>query len=482
LTIDNTNSQKSKVKSQRFKIILEDILKERQRKLKNLREAGLNPYPSKIKRTILIGEALKNFNKLQTLKKKVFIVGRIKALRDQGNLIFIDLWDESGKIQVVFKKDNLNNFKILKQNLDIGDFLAISGPLFKTKKGEKSIEAKTAQIIVKSLRPLPTQWYGLKDIEERYRKRYLDIILNTEVKEKLIIRSKIIELLRSDLAKEGFIEVETPILQPLPGGALARPFMTHHNALNCDFYLRIAPELYLKRLLVAGFEKIFEIGRVFRNEGIDRDHNPEFTMLELYWAYQDWQGLMKFIEKLLKQIIISLKKFNLTTSDVVNDIAKSKWQIITYSEAIKKYAHKEIEKLNPEEIDEVFKKEVRPKIIKPTFVILYPKIISPLAKSCEDNPNLTERFQLIVDGMEIVNGFSELNDPLDQRQRMEEQERKYRAGDKEASRLDEDFLEALEYGMPPAAGLGIGIDRLVTLITKSHNIKEIIAFPTLKPK
>jgi len=457
--------------------MLEDIIRERQKKLKNLLKEDINPYPAKIKRTILISEALKDFNKLSSSKKQLFLAGRIKALRDQGNLIFIDLKDESGKIQAVLKadvlvgsptlrrgKDNLNNFKILKQNLDVGDFLSVSGPLFKTQKGEKSIEVKTAEIITKSLRPLPTQWYGLKDVEERYRKRYLDLILNPEVKEKIISRSKIIETLRQDLAKEGFIEVETPMLQPLPGGALARPFITHHNALNCDFYLRVAPELYLKRLLVAGFEKIYEIGRDFRNEGIDRDHNPEFTMFELYWAYQDWEGLMKFTEKLLKKFI------------------PGKWEKITFEAALKKYAKKDIKKLRPEEIDEIFKKEVRPKIIKPTFVTHYPKFLSPFAKPVEDNPDLTERFQLIVDGMEIVNGFSELNDPVDQRQRMEEQERKYRAGNQEASRLDEDFLEALEYGMPPAAGWGVGIDRLAALVTKSHNVKEIIAFPTLKPR
>ena len=444
--------------------MLEDIIRERQKKLKNLFKEDINPYPAKIKRTILISEALKDFNKLSSSKKQLFLTGRIKALRDQGNLIFIDLKDESGKIQAVLKADNLNNFKILKQNLDVGDFLSVSGPLFKTQKGEKSIEVKTAEIITKSLRPLPTQWYGLKDVEERYRKRYLDLILNPEVKEKIISRSKIIETLRQDLAKEGFIEVETPMLQPLPGGALARPFITHHNALNCDFYLRVAPELYLKRLLVAGFEKIYEIGRDFRNEGIDRDHNPEFTMFELYWAYQDWEGLMKFTEKLLKKFI------------------PGKWEKITFEAALKKYAKKDIKKLRPEEIDEIFKKEVRPKIIKPTFVTHYPKFLSPFAKPVEDNPDLTERFQLIVDGMEIVNGFSELNDPVDQRQRMEEQERKYRAGNQEASRLDEDFLEALEYGMPPAAGWGVGIDRLAALVTKSHNVKEIIAFPTLKPR
>lgn len=444
--------------------MLEDIIKERQRKLKNLRQGGFNPYPSKIKRTIFIAEALRNFNKLSRLKKQIFIAGRIIGLRDQGNLIFIDVKDESGKIQAVFKKDSLTNFKFLKQNLDTGDFLSVGGPLFETQKGEKSIEAKNVEIIAKSLRPLPTQWYGLKDVEERYRKRYLDIILNPEVKERIIRGGAIIRYLREKLSQEGFIEVETPILQPIPGGALARPFVTHHNALNCDFYLRVAPELYLKRLLVAGFEKIYEIGRVFRNEGIDREHNPEFTIFELYWAYQDWEGLMKFTEKLLKKFL------------------PGKWQKMTYQEAIKKYAKKDARKLKKEEIDEVFKKEVRPNLIKPIFITHYPKSISPFAKTCADNPELTERFQLIAEGMEIVNGFSELNDPVDQRQRMEEQEKMYRGGNLETSRLDEDFLEALEYGMPPAAGWGIGVDRLVSLATKSHSLKETIIFPTLRPK
>ncbi len=465
--------------------MLEDIIKERQKKLKSLIKAGIDSYPARVKRTIYIGEAVKNFAKLSRFKKQIFIVGRIRGLRDQGNLIFIDLKDESGKIQGVLKKDNLLNFKTLKQNLDIGDFLNVGGTIFKTIKGEKSIEVKTADIIVKSLRPLPSQWHGLKDIEERYRKRYLDLILNPEVKQRIESRSKIIQIIRDNLLKEGFLEVETPILQPLAGGALARPFITHHNALNCDFYLRIAPELYLKRLLIAGFEKIFEIGKVFRNEGIDRNHNPEFSMLELYWAYQDWEDLMKFTEKLLKGVIVNLGKSDVPIINVnfgTSDFLKLKWQKITFEAALKKYAKKSLKKLKPKKIDEVFKKEVLPKIVKPTFITHYPKTISPLAKSCRDNPELTERFQLVADGMEIVNGFSELNDPLDQRERMEEQEKRYRAGDKEASRLDEDFLEALEYGMPPAVGLGIGIDRLVALATKSHNIKETIIFPTLKPK
>jgi len=445
--------------------MLEDIIKERKKKLDKLIEAGLNPYPAKVKRTHLIGDILTDFRSFSKNRKKFFICGRVRGLRDQGKIIFYDLIDESGKIQAVLKRENNPKiFSLFKENLDIGDFVEIGGLAFITKKGEKSVEIKNSRIIVKSLKPLPSQWYGLADIEERYRKRYLDIILNPEVKEKIVKRFQVIQYLRDKLLQEGFLEVETPILQAVPGGAKARPFVTHHNALDADFYLRIAPELYLKRLLVAGFEKVFEIGRNFRNEGIDRDHNPEFTMLELYWAYQDWQGLMKFIEKILKKYI------------------PGKWQKLTFKEAIKKYAKKDLKNIAIGDLDEVFKSEVRPKLIKPTFVTHYPKSISPLAKSLEENPEFTERFQFIVDGMEVVNGFSELNNPLEQRERMEGQEKMYRAGDLEESRLDEDFLTALEHGMPPSAGVGIGIDRLTAYIAKAGNIKEIIIFPTLKPK
>ena len=459
--------------------MLEDIIKERRQKLNNLINQGLNPYPSKIKKDFSIGEILKDFNKISASDKRISTAGRIMGLRDQGNLIFADIKDEGGKMQIVLKKNLLANFKLLKQSLDIGDFMAVSGTLIKTKVGEKSVEAKTADVIAKSLRPLPSSWYGLKDIEERFRKKYLDIILNEQAKEKIVFRSEIVRIIREELQKEKFIEMETPIFQYLAGGAKARPFITHHNALNIDFYLRIAPELFLKRLLVAGFEKVFEIGKVFRNEGIDRDHNPEFTMLELYWAYQDWEELMKFTEKILKKAVAGAK--------IKNNRAKyfaknKKWPKITYIDSFKKYTKIDINKIKVKEIDEIFKKEVRPKINEPIFITHYPKSISPLAKSCADNSSLTERFQLIIDGMEIVNGFSELNDPIDQRKRMEEQEKMYRAGDQEASRLDEDFLEALEYGMPPAAGLGIGIDRFIALLTDSDNIKEVIIFPTLRPK
>lgn len=435
----------------------------------DLKNTGENPYPSGSFLRISIQGGLRDFSKFQRSGKSIGFSGRILGLRDQGNIIFIDLADGSGKIQILLKRDELKDFGLIKRTIDIGDFIHVSGALLTTKKGEKSLAAKKFQLLTKSLRPFPTEWYGLKDVEERYRKRYLDLVLNGEVRKKIEDRSKIVADIKKFLNKEGFVEVETPILQEIPGGARARPFITHHNALDQDFYLRIAPELFLKRLLVGGFEKIFELGRVFRNEGIDRDHNPEFTMLELYVAYEDWRGLMKFTEKMLKPM---LKK----------QFGSKKWEEVTYAETFKKYAKKNIGVVPHDKIDDVFKHEVRPKIAEPTFVTHYPKDISPLAKSSEKDRGVTERFQLIIGGTELVNGFSELNDPVDQRERMERQEADFRAGDEESSRLDEEFLEALEYGMPPAAGLGLGIDRLAAIITESHNVKEVIIFPTLRSK
>jgi len=306
-----------------------------------------------------------------------------------------------------------------------------------------------------------------KDEEERLRKRYIDILLDPDLRRTFEKRSEYIRKLRELLWEEGFIEVETPILQPIPGGALARPFETKHNALGQNFYLRIAPELYLKRLLVGGFNKIFEIGRVFRSEGMDREHNPEFTMLELYWTYADYRDMIGLTKKILKPIV------------------KGKWAEVSYIDAVKKYAGKseaEIRRMKGGPLDELFKKQVRPKLVKPTIVYGLPKSLSPLAKSVEGDEEITERFQFIIDGMEIANGFSELNDPIDQRERMEEQEKMYRGGDEEASRMDEDFLEALEYGMPTAAGLGVGIDRVAALYAGKKSIKDVIIFPTLRNK
>ena len=435
--------------------MLEDIIQDRLKKKR--------AYPARVERTHLVSEVLNKFADLEKSGVKIAITGRIIGLRVQGGIIFIDVQDESGKMQAVIQKETVANFDEFRDNSDIGDFTEVVGKAFVTKAGQQSILAVSVRNIAKAIRPLPSVWHGLHDIEERFRKRYLDLILNKDVKEKINKRSEIIAQLRKFLWKQGFVEMETPMLQPIPGGAKARPFITHHNALDPDFYLRIAPELYLKRLLVGGFEKIFELGRVFRNEGIDRDHNPEFTELELYWAYQDYNGLMKFVQKMLKPFIAG------------------KIQKVKFAKVFKEHSGKDWLKTEGD-LDEIFKKEVRPKIVEPTFVIDYPEKLMSLAKLNEKDPTLTESFQLIVNGVELVKGFSELNDPVFQREQMERQEQEFRAGNPEASRLDEDYLEALEHGMPPAAGLGIGIDRLVQFVTGAHAVKEIIAFPTLRPK
>ncbi|MDD5431255.1 MAG: OB-fold nucleic acid binding domain-containing protein [Candidatus Pacebacteria bacterium] len=442
--------------------MLEDIKKERIQKRDNFIEAGYDVYPSHIPDSCPIECILKRFFFLKLFCRKVSVKGRIMGLRNQGGIIFADIKDETGNIQIVILKKLIKDFNLFRDNLDIGDFIYAEGKAFNTKAGQKSVKATDILIIEKSLLPLPSVWHGLKDVEERYRKRYLDLILNKEIKEKIISRSKIVEGIRGMLSCQGFIEVETPILQPLSGGATAKPFKTHHNALDTDFYLRIAPELYLKRLLVGGMEKVFEIGRSFRNEGIDRDHNPEFTTLELYWAYQDYKGLMEFVRNLLGCWI------------------PGNWKTITFSDLIKKSSD-EIRKMKTEKLDALYKEE-RGKITEPTFVIEYPETIMPLAKYKKEDNTFTESFQLIANGAELMKGFSEMNDPKAQREQMERQEKEFRGGNEEASRLDEDFLEALEYGMPPAAGLGIGIDRLSAYITKSNSLKEIIIFPTLKPK
>jgi len=458
--------------------MLDDIVKQRKKKLANLIEAGFNPYPSSVKRTALIGEVSENFNHWEKSKKILFLAGRLRAWRDQGGIIFADLEDETGRLQLVFNEKQTKKFELVKETLDIGDFIEISGELFKTKRGEKSLAVKSSRIITKSVRPLPTEWFGLKDAEERFRRRYLDLLLNPEVKDKIKKRSKIISEFRKLLWQEGFLEVETPMLQPLAGGAKAKPFKTHWEALREDVYLRIAPELYLKRLLVGGVEKIFEIGKNFRNEGIDREHYPEFTMLELYWAYQDYRSLMKFIRKILLKLVKNLK--------LKSTFLNRSWQTFTFDEILIKFiepsSRSRLANLNADEAAEIFKKEICPKIVNPTFIIDYPAAISPLAKSSSKDSRLVERFQLVVNGWELINGYSELNNPEEQRRRLEDQEKKYLAGDQELSRVDQDFLEALEYGMPPTAGLGIGIDRLVALLTNSHSIREIIAFPMLKGK
>jgi len=484
---------------------IDKIREIRIKKLKAIEAAGFLAYPLKVKRTHEIIQALEDFSKLSKSKKEIVLVGRIKSQRVHGGLTFFHIEDGTGKIQVLLAKNKVGEkaYQFFLDNFDVGDFVEIRGILFKTKKGERTIEAKDFKMLAKSLRPLPEKWHGLKDIEERFRKRYLDLIFNPEVKKKFKIRSKIIGEIRQFLGKEGFLEVETPILQPIYGGARARPFKTHLNALNLDLYLRIAPELYLKRLLIGGFEKVYEIGKCFRNEGMDKFHNPDFTILEFYWAFADYKQLMKLTERffahLLKKVFGKLqisyqgKKINFKPpwprvefSKLIRDYTGIKFEEVN-RDALVKEAEKlgiKVEKGLPktEILDEIYKKFCRPKIWKPTFVIHHPVGFQPLAKSLEKHPTKLANFQLVIAGWELVNAFSELNNPIEQRKRFQEQERYFEKGFEEAQRMDEDFLQALEYGMPPAAGFGMGIDRLICLLTDSRSLREVILFPTMRPR
>lgn len=496
---------------------IEELKKIRLKKLATLQKAGFSVYPIKTKRTHTCQEALDNFSTLSRTKKEVILTGRIKSQREHGGSLFLDIEDGTAKIQVYLKKDRVGekSYKFFLDNFDIGDFMETRGILFKTKKGEKTLEVADFKMLTKSLLPLPEKWHGLQDIEERYRKRYLDLIFNSEVKKKFEIRSKIIREIRAFLEKQGFLEVETPVLQSLYGGTKAKPFKTHLNALDIDMYLRIAMELHLKRLLVGGFEKVYEIGKCFRNEGIDKSHNPDFTMLEFYWAYAEYKDLMvlteKMFESIIKKVFGTLEiecEGNPTGKPSASYGArkisfKTPWPRIEFFQLIKKYTKINLAEINEsalakkakelgvklekgvskaEMADEIYKKYCRPKLEQPTFIIHYPMGAFPLAKSLENDPSKLANFQLVVAGWELINAFSELNDPLEQRKRFEEQEKLFKAGFAEAQRLDEDFLEALEYGMPPAAGFGMGIDRLVALLTNSHSLREVILFPTMRPK
>jgi len=482
---------------------IKDIYENRLRKLKRIEKIGITPFPEDTKRTHTIEEVILNFSKLEKTKTQVVVVGRIRFLRKHGKATFLDIQDGTGKIQIFMREDKLGKsaYKFFLDNFDIGDFIEIKGIPFKTKKGEKTIEAGDFKMLAKSLLPLPEKWHGLKDIEERCRKRYLDLIFNPQVKKKFEIRSRIIKEIRKFLEKEGFLEVETPILQPVYGGATARPFKTHLNALNMDLYLRIAPELYLKRLLIGGFEKVYEIGKCFRNEGVDRQHNPDFTMLEFYWAYADYKDLMRLTERmfetLLKRVFGKLK----IEYEGREINFKTPWQRIEFSQIFRKYTKVNLEEIhlkalrkkaedlgievspaaNKAEIaDEIYKKFCRPKIWNPTFLIHYPAEAKPLAKPLKKNPSKAANFQLVIAGWELANAYSELNDPILQRERFKEQEKLFKEGLEEAQRFDESFLEALEYGMPPAAGFGMGIDRLVALLTNSHSLREVILFPIMR--
>lgn len=487
---------------------INELIKQRIRKLQELRALGIDPYGHPYETThkakeLLTQYADKSASELENDPIKCSVAGRIIAWRSFGKAAFSHIQDESGKIQVYFRKDILgDNFKITKK-LDIGDIIGVNGTLFRTKTNELTILVKDFTLLTKSLRPLPEKWHGLKDIELRYRQRYVDLIVNPEVRETFAKRSTIIKFIRDYLEKEGFLEVETPMMHQIPGGAAAKPFKTHHNALGIDLYLRIAPELYLKRLLVGGYERVFEINKNFRNEGISTKHNPEFTMLEFYVAYKDYKFLMDFTEKMLTELLYHVHgKLQIPYGEHTLDFTPP-WQRITMYDALKQRGVPEVVIKSHEKakdyarsegidlkdihshakvLDEIFKEKVEPYLIQPTFVIDYPVELSPLAKRKKDDPELVERFELFIASREIANAFTELNDPEDQKARFLKQVEDRQRGDEEAHRMDEDFIRALEYGMPPAAGEGIGIDRLVMILTNSHSIRDVILFPQLKPE
>jgi len=502
----------------------------RLKKLDQIKKQGIDPYLSQGDQISKIVEIQKNFDHWFQKERLVKMAGRIRSIRMHGKSCFAHLEDETGRFQIYLKYDLLGEekYNFFVDLIDVGDFVSTEGKLFLTKKGEQTILVENYQLLTKSLLPLPEKWHGLSDIELRFRKRYLDLLANPEIKEIFQKRSLIIKLTRQFFDELGFIEVETPILQPIPGGANARPFVTHHHALDIDLYLRIAPELYLKRLIIGGFEKVYEIARCFRNEGIDRAHNPEFTQIEFYQAYADYQNLMtlteKFLEFLLEKIEGKLEieyqgekirtrpstssGQNIVFSKEENYIQKINFKApytrLSFRQALIDFVQIDIEKFKTREqiatkakniglkvdrswgrgkiLDELYKEFIRPKIIQPTFIIDHPIELSPLAKKKTDNPDYVERFQLIVAGMEVCNAFSELNDPLDQEERFREQQKMREAGDEEAHRIDYDFIEALKYGMPPTAGEGIGIDRLATILCNVHNVKEVIIFPTMRSK
>jgi lysyl-tRNA synthetase class 2 len=481
------------------------LFQDRLAKLQRWRKQGIDPFAvTRFDRTHQVAEIQAQFEALQG--QTVRIAGRLLALRAHGKLTFADLLDGSGKIQLMARINTLGQEAYERfGDLDVGDLLGVEGTVLKTRTGETTVEVRQFWLLAKALRPIPEKWHGLKDVEVRYRQRYLDLIANPSVREIFVKRALLLRAIRQFLDERGFLEVETPILQPVYGGALARPFITHHNALDMDLYLRIAPELYLKRLLVGGFERVYEIGRNFRNEGIDARHNPEFTMLEAYQAYADYHDIMRLVEELIAFVAQSvLGTTTITYQGHTIDLTPP-WRRLSLMDALKEVTGVDFLAFRDDDeraraigrqlglsieptdhwgrvLDEALKKKVVPTLIQPTFLLDYPVEISPLAKRKPDDPTMTERFQGFIGGLEVANAFSELNDPLDQRERFEMQQRLRERGDVEAHPLDWDFVTALEYGMPPTGGLGIGIDRLMMLFTNSSSIREVILFPLLRPE
>lgn len=488
----------------------QDLRQNRISKLERIRARGDEPFKYLFQRSHVIGEARTAFEALEAaaedkehIAMDVALAGRMTAFRSHGKSSFADLRDDTERIQVYFNQKALGDAAYSElDDLDIGDFLGVNGHVKRTRTGEITVFVESYQILTKSLRALPEKYHGLTDVETRYRQRYLDMVSNPEVLDKFRVRIGIISALREWLTARGFLEVETPMLHPIPGGATARPFITHHNTYDRDLYLRIAPELYLKRIIVGGFTKIFEINRSFRNEGVDTKHNPEFTMMELYEAYQDYIGLMDETEEMLVAAIEKVKGG--TTFEYQGEAvdATRPWKRITLFESIRHYAGIDLEATRDRDeaarlatsigvevdpamgygkiVDEVMSLRVQPNLVQPTFLYDYPIELSPLAKRKRDNPALTERYQAFIGRLEMTNAFSELNDPIDQRERFMAQVKLREEGDDEAQYLDEDFITALEIGMPPTAGLGVGIDRLAMLLTDSASIREVIMFPQLR--
>ncbi len=483
-----------------------ELVRRRLEKLEMMRERGIEPYALRFERSDTTSQIQERFSSLRNGEESGYeasLAGRIMALRRHGKACFADLEDREGRLQLMASLDSLGEtaYRIF-QELDMGDWVGVRGEVFKSKRGEITLRASSFELLSKCLRPLPEKWHGLKDVELRYRQRYLDLMVNPETRENLMVRVKIIGELRRFLDARGFIEVETPMLQPIPGGATARPFVTFHQALGQDLYLRIAPELYLKRCIVGGLEKVYEINRNFRNEGISYKHNPEFTMLEFYWAYADYHDLADFLAEMLAQVVAEAKgSLALTYQGRDLDLTPP-WRRVTLMQAVSEAVGQEVGTHTPVEdlrglaaenevplemawgagkiATELFEKLVEPNLWEPTLVMDYPREVSPLARLHRDDPLLTERFELIAAGREIANAFSELIDPLDQRERFEDQARQRERGDEEAHAVDYDYLRALEYGMPPTGGLGLGVDRLVMLLTDSHSIREVILFPHLR--
>lgn len=473
-------------------------------KMHKIEEHGWKPFGYRFLYTHRAADIAAQFDELSEKETKVKMAGRIMAIRGHGKTCFMDMQDKTGRIQVYVRKDVIGeeNYALIKL-MDIGDTVGITGTAFRTHMGELSIKANSVEMLSKSLRPLPEKWHGLKDVETRYRQRYVDLIVNPEVRDTFVKRSQIIRSVREVLDSHDFLEVETPILNTIAGGAAARPFISYHNALDMQVYMRIAPELYLKRLIVGGMDRVYEMGRVFRNEGIDNRHNPEFTSVEIYQAFADYRDMMDLTEEVV--VKTAEKVLGTTTINYEGTTIElaSPWKRMSMIEAVKEYSGKDFTNVTDLEearaiakelnvavepsfgigkiINACFEEYVEDKLIQPTFITGHPKEISPLAKSNPENPEITDRFEAYIYGREICNGFTELNDPIDQKERFLKQVEERANGDEEANMMDEDFVNALEYGLPPTGGLGIGIDRLVMFLTNSSTIRDVLFFPTMKP-